>query len=249
MKKLFIITSIFIFQFILMAGVNKAEFIKKFSEAQKIQRTNLSGYMEIEMYMMGLPVKMWGNFWMKGHLYKVDMLTKLPNNTTPVNSVIIFDGKNIWRIGKLMIIKIDVNKLPKQIRQEQIQNSAYFDINEFSKSIEKYYKQANITEKTMNNEKYYVITIEGQIIKQNIPSNINGLKKIILWINEKDMLIRKIELYGKGKTPGVSIILKNLSTKPIPNSMFVYNPSKNAKIFDMTNLIGTEYKTMNNNQP
>ncbi len=249
MKRLIVFVSILSLPLLLMASVNKTEFIKKYFKAQQVEKNNLSGSFEIKMFMMGLPMKMWGNFWMKGPLYKTDMLTQLPNAKSPVNSIIIFDGKTIWRIGKTMIMKIDTNKLPEPLKKEQIQNSVFLGINEFSDNMAEYYKKASITEEKKDGEKYYVVTIQGKLIKGSQDSNINNLRSVVLLIEEKDMLVREIDLNAKNNTPSVSIIFNNLSTKPIPESIFAYEPPKNIKVFDMTELIGTMYKTMNKNQP
>ena len=246
MKKLIVVISFLIFPFMLMASVNKAEFIKKFSEAQKIQNNNLSGYMQMDMSIMGIPMKTTGNFWIKGKLYKMDISTPLPNSSKSTKSLIIFDGKTLWTIGNKMIIKIDVNKLPEHIRKEEIQNSAFSGVNKFSENMNKYYKEAEITEKTENGKDYYVVTLPGNLMKEKIHSNVkNRFQKIVLWINKKDMLTRKIDIYGKGKEPGQSIIFKNLSTKLIPESMFIYTPPQNANVVDMTPyLVGSKHKTL-----
>ncbi|MCL5409091.1 MAG: hypothetical protein M1135_03655 [Candidatus Omnitrophica bacterium] len=249
MKKLIVAISFLLFPFMLMASVNKAEFIKKFSKAQKIQKANLSGYMQIEMFMMGLPMKIWGNFWIKEKLYKMDMLTQIPNSPKSIKSLLIFDGKTIWRIGNKMIMKIDVNKLPKQSREEQIQNSPFLGTDKFAENMDKYYKEAKIIDKTKNGKEYYVVTIQGKFIKEITPSNVTNFQKIVLWINKKDMMTRKIEVYGKNKEPGVSIKFKNLSTKSIPESMFIYTPPPNAKVVDMTSIVGSMYGKQSSLQP
>jgi outer membrane lipoprotein-sorting protein len=241
-----------------MAGVNKTEFIKKFSEAQKIQRNNLSGQVQIKLYMGNFPVKIRGNFWRKGPLYKTNMLMLIPNSSHPLKYITIFDGKTIWRISNGTIVKLTVNKLPKQI-------SAFGTINDFLKNVKKYSKETKITEKTKNNKKYYVFTSIGKNINYNIagyqkilfwddiiiciktlPYNISGIQKIVLWINEKNMLTKQIELYGKNKQPDVLIVFKNLSTKPIHNSMFIYKPSQKTKVVDLTKMVKSVILHMNN---
>jgi outer membrane lipoprotein-sorting protein len=235
-QKIFLTIGLLFFPVVLMANVNKAEIIKKLLQSEKIQKKGLTGNIEINMPIMGNQENMPGTFWTKDGLFKIETTMQIPNQTSPVQSTIIFDGKTIWNdMGNTIIMKTNIDKLPLAIRNK-MKNFTSFGLN-FEKNINKYYKDINITEETEKTNKYYVINIEGQIIKQNIPSNINGRKKIILWINEKNMFPEKVEMFGPEGNIEMLVKFTNLSIESIPSSMFTFVPPKNVPVMDMTEMM------------
>ena len=131
-QKMFLIIGFLFFPLLLNAGVNKAEFIKKFSEAQKIQEQGLSGNMEINMSMMGIQQKTSGKFWTKEGLLRLEGDTQMPNQSSPIGSIVIFDGTTFWNdlndMGNTIIMKVNVDKLPLKLRNK-IKNFASFGMN------------------------------------------------------------------------------------------------------------------------
>lgn len=235
-KRIFLIIGFLFFPLLLRANVNKTEFIKKFSEAQKIQEQGLSGNMEINMSMMGIQQKISGKFWTKEGLFRLGTNMQIPDQSSPVESTIVFDGKTFWNnIGNTMIMKINVDKLPLQFRNT-MKNFASFGM-DFEKNINKYYKNINVIEEVKNGSQYYVASLFPKDLKSNISQSQSSIKKIILWINEKNMLIKKIEVYGVNGQLEMLARFKNLIVQPIPSSMFIFIPPENVQVMDMTSMV------------
>jgi outer membrane lipoprotein-sorting protein len=253
-QKIFLAITFLLFPLLLFAGINKAEFIKKFNESLKIYektfKKGFSGNIKITMPINGHNQKIPIKFWIKNGLFKMETSMQIPNMPIPLNMTIVFDGKTFWNnINNTMVIKLDTSKLPTQFKDE-ILNLKSFNLNFEKNLIDKYYKDMEVTEESKNGNQFYVVSISKKVFKNAqihtetpihlpmIPSVSHQsfhLRRIVLRFNEKNMFPREVKMYGLKNQILMLIQFKNLSTKPIPSSTFVFIPPQNIQVMDITN--------------
>ncbi len=252
MKKLISFLVVFLFSFSpsCYCQVSKEEILKKITEKYASIK-NLSGEIEINMSVMGNIMKIPAKFWKSGKKFRMEMKMEQPGMPQPMEQIMIFDGTKMWQYQKTInvVTVIDFSKMPDKIKKEFEKCQSFTGMDErMYKIISQTAEDISLTEKERNGKKFYVLEIKNLTdISKQLPfqsqQKMQFFKKILIWVNP-DYYIKKIEMYGEAKEPGMWIEFKNLREEEINPSLFKFKVPEGAKVMDMTEMMIEMMKKM-----
>ena len=206
---------------------------------------SISGNIDISMLMMGNKMTIPGKFWKKGKQFRMEMVMQQPGMAKPMEQIIVSNGKMIWQYQKTMnmVTIIDIEKLPKEIRDQMQNQGGGFSMGEdLGKQLSQIQDKCSISEKIQKGKKYYVVAIDNiSDIANNLPMNskqkLQGFGKMTVWIDAQKYYISKIEVYGESEQPGMTVEFSNLKVGPIKDSLFTFTVPENAQVINMTEMM------------
>jgi len=169
-----------------------AEVIRKSITANAFEQ-GVSGEIEIGTADF---VVMKVKFWQKNNLSRIETRNIDPFKGQLEQMITVSDGTTHWFYNKTENwgTKIDLTKLPENIRDEVEKSNSIYN---FVVVYEEFAQIADVTEKTMGNKKYYVLTVNDlspiKELSQEVTESPN-FKKVLVWLDSDTYLISRIEM-------------------------------------------------------
>ena len=221
------------------AEIDKATILKKSMVAYN--QPELSGEIEeagVSTTTTGIIIFKRIKFWIKNNKSKMEVFQS-PNAPHSIQSTTIVDGTTMWdyRAGSNTVMKLNIAKLPEDLRGNVMQGG-FFGTKKLAECMDELLKLASAEEKVKDGKKYYYVTIKDlNSLQEPLRSKIiskDQNKKIVLWIDADNYQLTRIETYGDSEQPSRWTDFKNMDTKPIDDSLFVYTTPADAQVSDMT---------------
>jgi outer membrane lipoprotein-sorting protein len=177
-------------------------------------------------------------FWLKNNKSKMEVF-QLPNTPRSSQTTTIGDGTTMWAYDSNSnnVMKVDLAKLPEDLRSKFTQQG-FFGTKKMADGLDELLKLAGAEEKVKDGKKYYYVTIKNldlleEPVRRKIEPN-NQVKKIVLQVDANNYQLTRVETYGDSEQLIRWTDFKNMDTKPIDDSLFVYTPPAGAHVSDMT---------------
>lgn len=172
--------------------------------------------------IMGKEMVLKGKVLAKGDKLRMDLSALIPEQNVSMDQLVISDGNVMWTYNSMANTaqKIELFRLSEETRQKIMkQQNVGFWVPEFENEIE-VSKKANS----------YILETEEQPESQAA----QFFTKRWYYVGEDDFLLHRIEFYADDEL-GVSIELEDIQLNSgISEERFVYEPSEDVEIIDMT---------------
>jgi outer membrane lipoprotein-sorting protein len=186
--------------------------------------------------MLGNQLAVTGSLFRKGSKVRVDLKMPIPGMDKPDEKILIFDQGVLTQYQPLMklAVRIDFTQLPAELK-EQFKNKFAENFPALLAKI----SSAQVKEVTKDGAKFYLLEIVDldKLSGQTSAPLKFSMKKVLLWVGQKDFIINRIEFFGESPEPGLWLEFKNLQTTKIPEEKFILQLPDDTEIMDMTGIV------------
>ncbi len=210
---------------VLLVGCSKEHSPDEIAKKAREKYESMEDYQAVYVQtikMGGNEVTVNGNILAKGDRMRMDLRATIPGRETPMEQLVVSDGKVIWTYNSMAntVQKVELFRLPEEIQKRiKEEQKIGFWIPEIKDEM-------SLDEKG----EFYVLQTEEE------PESKSGefFSKTLYYIGKSDFFLHRIEFYNNEEL-GIVFEFKDIQLNTgISDDRFVFEPSEGVEVIDMT---------------